>query len=94
MIAIGLPNPHGEQDEDGLDRERDDGDGDDDIATEVIVSIVHRLHSDKAAGVRAVRLLADALAELCSTYMAHDRSGFEAAAHEAHDCLHELLAKE
>src|SRR5262245_7126281 len=91
MIAVGMPGHHGEQDEDSLNRERDDGDGNDDIATEAIVSIIHRLHDGKASAVRDVRLFADALAELCDAFMKHDRQRFEEAAHEAHDALSELI---
>jgi len=54
MIAVGLGRPHGDaQDEDGLDRERDNGGGDDsDIATEAIMSIVNHLKHSKASAVR------------------------------------------
>ena len=92
MIAIGLPSHHGEaQDEDALDRERDDGDGGDDIATEVIVKVIHRLHRGGPSAVRDLRLTVDALAELADSFMTHDRPRFEEAASEAHDCLHELI---
>lgn len=88
MIAVGMP--HGDsQDEDSLQREQD-GDGDD-IATEVIVKVIHRLHNGKASAVRDVRLFADCLAELADAFMKHDRPRFEEAASEAHDALHELI---
>ena len=91
MIAIGMPNPHGGQaDEDGLDREQDDNGGDD-IATEVIVKVIHRLHNGKASAVWDARLFADSLLELCDAFMKRDRQRFEEAASEAHDALHELI---
>src|SRR5262249_61527045 len=77
MIAVGMPGHHGEQDEDSLNRECDDGDGNDDIATEAIVSIIHRLHDGKASAVRDVRLFADALAELCEIGRASCRERVE-----------------
>src|SRR5262249_17380162 len=93
MIAIGLPHPHGEQDEDGLDRERDDGGGGDDrdIATEAIVSIVNHLKDSKASAVRDIRRFADSLYELCDAFMERDYHRVGEAASEARDALHELV---
>jgi len=94
MIAIGgLPNPHGEQDEDGLDREQDDGGGDD-IATEAIMSIVNRLHHGKASAVRDLRAFTAALDALCEAFMAKDSHGVGEAASDARDALHDLISDE
>ena len=94
MIAVGMPGPHGDDDEDGLDRERNDGDDDSDVATEAIVSIVNHLKDSKASAVRDVRLFADALAELCDAFMSKDYHRVGDAASEARDRLHDLIANE
>jgi len=91
MIAVGMPGPHGDGDEDQLDRERDDGGDDDDIATEAICSIVRDLHQRGPDAVRRLRLFADALAELCDAFMKRDRKRFEEAAADACDALHEII---
>ena len=93
MIAIGLPSHHGGQDEDGLDRERDDGDGDSDIATEAIVSIVNHLKDAKASAVRDIRAFTSALEDLCDAFMARDYHAVGEAASEARDA-HELISDE
>jgi len=94
MIAVGLGRPHGDaQDEDGLDRKRDNGGGDD-VATEAIASIVDRLKHSKASAVRDIRLFADALAELCDAFMARDYHRVGDAASEARDRLHDLISDE
>ena len=91
MIAIGLPSHHGEQqDEDNLNREQD-GEGGDDIATEAICSIVHNLHSGGPSAVRDLRAFTSALEEMCETFMARDRKGFEDAASDARDALEDLI---
>jgi len=95
MVAISLPGHHGEQaDEDGLDRERDDGGGDDDIATEAIMSIVNRLHHGKASAVRDLRAFTAALDALCEAFMAKDSHGVGEAASDARDALHDLISDE
>ena len=71
MIAIGLPGHYG-GDEDALDRERDDDGGDDDLATEAVMSILDDLKSRKASAVRDLRLYIDALAELCDAFVQRD----------------------
>jgi hypothetical protein len=92
MIAIGLPGLHGEQgqDEDRLSREQDN-DSDDDIATEAIVSIVHNLHEGGPSAVRDLRLFTQTLEEMCESFMARDRKGFEDAASDARDALENLI---
>jgi hypothetical protein len=102
VIAIGL-RPHQlasePDDEDHLDRERDQHDhegqdgGDDDIATEAIVSIVHNLHSAGPSAVRDLRAFTAALEEMCDTFMTHDRAGFEEAACHARDALEQMINK-
>jgi len=91
MIAVGMP--HGEQDEDSLNRERDDGDGDSDVATEAIVSIVNHLKDGKASAVRDIRAFADSLYELCDAFMAKDYHAVGDAADAARDALHNLIGE-
>jgi hypothetical protein len=94
MIAIGLPGgPHGEdsQDEDNLQREHDGDGGDDDIATEAIVSIVHNLHRGGPSAVRDLRRFTSALEDMCETFMSRDRKGFEDAASDARDALEGMI---
>ena len=91
MIAIGLPGPHGE-DEDALDREQD-GNGDDDIATEAILSIVNQLKDRKASAVRDIRAFTAALEAMCEDFMQKDRQGFEDAASDARDALNKLISE-
>ena len=94
MIAIGLPSHHGEQqDEDGLDRERDDGDGEDDLATEAVLSIVRNLHHGGPAAVRTLRRFTSALEGICEAYMSRDHAGLEEAASEARDVLNDMLSE-
>ena len=89
---FGMPGAHG-QDEDSLDREgaSNGGNGDDDFATDTICRIIRSLNSGGPSAVRNCRALIDALSEMCSTHMDKDRAGFEKAASEAADCLHELI---
>jgi hypothetical protein len=92
MIAIGLPgSPHGENDEDSLDREQD-GKGDD-IATEAIVSIVRNLHEGGPSAVRDLRRFTSALEGICEAYMSRDHHGLEEAASEAVDVLNDMLTE-
>src|SRR5262245_30780633 len=92
MIAIGLPGPHGEQDdEDHLQRERDDGNGDDgDFATEAIVSIVRNLERGKASAVRDLRKFTAALEDLCDAFMDRDYHAVGDAASYARDALYDI----
>ena len=91
MIAIGLPSHGEQQDEDSLNREQDDGNGDDDIATEAICSIVRNLHEGGPSAVRDLRAFTSALEEMCETFMSRDRKGFEDAASDARDALEGLM---
>jgi hypothetical protein len=91
MIAIGLPRAEEAPDEDGLNRERG-GDSDDDIATEAIVSIVHRVHQGGPSAVRDLRKFTQALEDMCEQFMAKDRAGYEAAACEARDALENMIS--
>jgi hypothetical protein len=92
MIAIGLPNPHGGEDEDSLQRERDGDDGESDLATEAVMSILDDLKTRKASAVRDLRLYIDALAELCEAFMDRDYHRVGDAASEARDALHEIIS--
>src|SRR5262245_10847961 len=89
MIAVGLPSAHGDDDEDALDREQD-GNGDDDLATEAILSIVNQLKDRKASAVRDIRAFTAALEAMCEDFMQKDRQGFEDAASDARDALNKL----
>jgi hypothetical protein len=93
MIAFGMPGQHGEQqDEDQLDRERDAGEGDGDISTEAIVSIIHNLHEGGPAAVRELRAFIKALQEITDTFMARDQAGLEEAAAHACDVLQKMMS--
>src|SRR5215831_8708388 len=93
MIAIGLPHGEG-QDEDGLDRERDDGNGDSDVATEAIMSIVNNLKDNKASAVRDIRAFTAALEDLCQAFMDKDYHAVGDAADAARDALHNLIRED
>src|SRR5262245_14803321 len=94
MIAISMPS-HGEPDEDGLDRERDDnGEDGDDIATEAIVSIVRHLEVGKASAVRTLRAFTAALDDMCNAFMDRDYHAVGDAADAARDALHNLISDE
>jgi len=90
MIAIGLPS-HREDDEDSLNREHDN-DGDDDIATEAIVSIVKHLEHGKASAVRTLRAFTAALEDMCDAFMDRDYHAVGDAADAARDALHNLIS--
>jgi hypothetical protein len=91
MIAIGLPHAEG-QDEDQLDREQD-GNGDDDLATEAVMSIVRNLQHGKAAAVRELRAFTGALEALCDAFMERDYHAVGDAASDARDALNAMLKK-
>jgi len=93
MLAISLPNPHGGEDEDNLNREQDGDGGGDDIATEAIVSIVHNLHRGGPSAVRDLRRFTAALEGMCEAFMSRDRKGFEDASSEARDALEGLIGE-
>lgn len=93
MIAVGLGR-HGEaQDEDTLDREGHGGGGDDDLATEAIVSIVKNLHHGGPSAVRTLRRFTSALDAICEAFMSRDNQGVEEAASEAVDVLNDMLSE-
>ena len=93
MIAVGLPGPHGDGDEDQLDRERDDdgGDDDSDLATDAVMSIVRNLKDGKASAVRQLRAFTGALEALCDAFMARDYHAVGEAASDARDALNDML---
>src|SRR5262249_34865070 len=91
MVAIGFPSHNGEQDEDGLDREHEHDDGDSDIATEAIMSIVNHLKDGKASAVRDIRAFTAALEALCDAFMEKDYHAVGDAADAARDALHTLI---
>jgi len=90
MIAVGMPGPHGDDDEDGLDRERDDGDSD--LATEAVMSILDDLKTRKASAVRNLRAYTAALEEMCDAFMDKDYHRVGEAASDARDALHEIIS--
>jgi hypothetical protein len=85
MIAI---MPHGERDEDQLDREHD---GDNPAVEATIGSIVHRLQRGGPAAVRELRRFTAALKDLADAFMSKDSHGFNDAADEARDALNALI---
>jgi hypothetical protein len=87
MIAIGLP--HGERDEDQLDREQD-GDGSP-AAQATIGSIMHRLQRGGPSGIRDLRRFTAALEDLADCFMNKDRQGVDDAASEARDALNDII---
>ena len=92
MIAVGMPGPHGDGDEDGLDRERDDGGDDSDLATEAVMSILDDLKTRKASAVRDLRAYTAALEEMCDAFMDRDYHRVGEAASDARDALHEIIS--
>jgi len=90
MFAIGLPGPHGNEDEDSLNREDDDNNGDD-VAMEAVCSIVHSLHQEGPSAVRDIRQFISSLDGLCEAYMGHDNAGIEDAAHDVYTALRSLI---
>jgi len=94
MIAVGMPGPHGnDDDEDGLDRERDDGGDNSDLATDAIMSIVNHLKDSKASAVRDIRAFTAALEDLCQAFMDRDYHAVGDAADAARDALHNLISE-
>jgi len=91
MISIGLP--HGDGDEDDLNRERDDGGDDSDLATDAIMSIVNHLKDSKASAVRDIRAFTAALEDLCQAFMDKDYHAVGDAADAARDALHNLISE-
>ena len=94
MIAVGMPGPHGDGDEDSLDKEHDGGNGDDgDVAAEAIISIVNHLKDSKASAVRDIRAFTAALEDLCQAFMDRDYHAVGDAADAARDALHNLISE-
>ena len=96
MIAFGLPGPHGDQDEDNLQREdhSDDErsqDGDGDIVEQGIMGILQCLHDRGPGAVRQVRLYAQALEAMADAHMSRDDQALEEAAADAYRALHQLV---
>src|SRR5262245_40432118 len=96
MIAIGLPSPHGEDDEDNLRRENhsDDErsqDGDGDIVEQGIMGIIECLHERGPGAVRQVKLYAQALEAMADAHMSRDDQALEEAASDAYRALHKLV---
>jgi len=94
-IAVTVGMPHAEErDEDNLSREHnDDGDGGDDIATEAIVSTVHKLHRGGPSAVRDLRKFTSALEAMCEAFMQRDNHGLEDAASDARDALNDMISE-
>jgi len=93
MIAVGMPEPHGDGDEDDLNREQD-GNGDDgDLATDAIMSIVNHLKDSKASAVRDIRAFTAALEDLCQAFMDKDYHAVGDAASDARDALNNLISE-
>src|SRR5215813_3341985 len=93
MIAVGMPGPHGnDDDEDSLNRERDDGGDDSDLATEAVMSILDDLKTRKASAVRDLRAYTAALEDLCAAFMDRDYHRVGEAASDARDALHAIIS--
>jgi len=96
MIAFGLPGPHGDQDEDNLQREdhSDDEraqDGNGDIVEQGIMGILECLHERGPGAVRQVKLYARALEAMADAHMNRDDQALEEAASDAYRALHKLV---
>jgi hypothetical protein len=92
-LTIEIGAPHGQaQDEDGLDRERDDNGGD--LATEAILGIVDNLHYGGPSAVRDLRKFTSALEAMCEAFMSRDQGGLEDAASDARDALHTMIQED
>jgi len=92
-IAVGIPGPHGNDDEDDLNREHDDGGDNSDLATDAIMSIVNHLKDSKASAVRDIRAFTAALEDLCQAFMDKDYHAVGDAADAARDALHNLISE-
>jgi streptomycin 6-kinase len=91
MIAImpgGPPGEEGPQDEDNLSREHG---GDDNVATELIISILRRLHRGGPSAIRDLRAFTAALNAMCEASMARDHRGLEESANDAGDALESMI---
>ena len=91
-IAVGIPGPHGDGDEDSLDKEHDGGDDDSDLATEAVMSILDDLKTRKASAVRDLRAYTAALEDLCAAFMEKDYHRVGEAASDARDALYKIIS--
>jgi hypothetical protein len=90
MIAIGMPKPimrDGAQ-----QRNREQGDGNGDIAVEAIQSIIDTLHEGGPSAVRDLRAYTSALEDMCQAHMDKDYAGLEEAASNAVDAIRDLIS--
>jgi hypothetical protein len=88
MIAVGM-GPHGDSDEDTLDREQD-GNGDGDICTEAVCAIIQHLLRSGPSAVRDLRRYIGALEEMCRAFMEKDNDALTEAAAEACQALRDI----
>src|SRR5262245_38766553 len=91
MIAIGLPNPHG-SDEDSLDRERNNNGDNGDIAEQAIMGIVECLNDRGPGAVARIRQYARALEAMADAHMERDDHALEDAAADAYEALSKLIS--
>jgi hypothetical protein len=100
MIAFGLPAPfgdHGDDEkrgEDKSDREPDGEDGESDLATEAIESILWHLKNGKSGAVRLLRAFSAAVEEMCDGFMEKDYHRVGEAADAARDAMHQLISED
>jgi len=74
MIAIGLPNPHGEQDEDSLNREQDGGHFDDG-PTDTLNLLYERLKRGDEVAAHAAMAIARCIQEMAHQAARGDKAG-------------------
>jgi hypothetical protein len=89
MIAIGLPRADEPQDEDSLNREQDDGEGD--IAEQIVMHLVECLSERGPGAVARVRQFAQALEAMADACMERDHAGLEDAAADTHKQLSKIF---
>src|SRR5262245_21293328 len=92
MIAFSLPHPGGD-DEDSLQRDADNGNGDD-IAAEAICGIIRSLHEEGPSAIKKLRAFTDALGDMCQAYMDRDNRGLEDSAHDAAAALRSFVGED
>jgi hypothetical protein len=92
-VMFGMPSTAmSELDSSDGDKQPEHEDGD--IATEAIVSIIHHLHKAGPSAVRDLRAFTSALEAMCEAHMSKDPHGFEDAAGDAVNALHDLISEE
>jgi len=74
MIAIGLPNPHGEQDEDSLQREQDGGHFDDG-PTNTLELLYERLKRGDEVAAHSAMAIARCIQEMAHQAARGDKAG-------------------